>query len=82
MARHRQMSGYEKKGRTTKAVRPFGRPRGVAQLVARVVRDDEAAGSSPVTPTRKSPAVKKYSRIFLLIQQGIPTFPLCNRTIN
>ena len=25
--------------------------RGVAQLVARVVRDDEAAGSSPVTPT-------------------------------
>ena len=25
--------------------------RGVAQLVARVVRDDEAAGSNPVTPT-------------------------------
>ncbi len=25
--------------------------RGVAQLVARVVRDDEVAGSSPVTPT-------------------------------
>ena len=26
--------------------------RGVAQLVARVVRDDEAVGSSPTTPTR------------------------------
>ena len=25
----------------------------VAQLVARVVRDDEVAGSNPVTPTRK-----------------------------
>ena len=29
--------------------------RGVAQLVARVVRDDEVAGSSPVTPTTQSP---------------------------
>ena len=27
--------------------------RGVAQLVARVVRGDEVAGSSPVTPTSK-----------------------------
>ena len=25
--------------------------RGVAQLVARIVRDDEVAGSNPVTPT-------------------------------
>ncbi len=29
--------------------------RGVAQLVARVVRDDEVAGSSPVTPTTQTP---------------------------
>ena len=29
--------------------------RGVAQLVARVVRDDEVAGSSPVTPTIQTP---------------------------
>ena len=29
--------------------------RGVAQLVARVVRDDEVAGSSPVTPTISYP---------------------------
>ena len=27
--------------------------RDLAQLVARVVRDDEAAGSSPVIPTKK-----------------------------
>jgi hypothetical protein len=34
--------------------------RGVAQLVARYVRDVEAAGSSPVTPT--SPAVVRIYR--------------------
>jgi hypothetical protein len=28
-----------------------GEPRSMAQLVARVVWDDEAAGSSPATPT-------------------------------
>ena len=28
--------------------------RGVAQLVARLVRDQEAVGSNPVTPTTKS----------------------------
>ena len=27
--------------------------RGIAQLVARIVRDDEAAGSSPATPTNR-----------------------------
>lgn len=27
--------------------------RGVAQLVARIVRDDEAVGSSPATPTKR-----------------------------
>ncbi len=30
----------------------IGYLRGVAQLVARIVRDDEAGGSSPPTPTK------------------------------
>lgn len=33
--------------------------RGVAQLVARLVRDEEAAGSSPVTPTTPKPMTGK-----------------------
>ena len=36
--------------------------RGVAQLVARVVRDDEVAGSSPVTPTTIHPAKRIRTR--------------------
>ena len=38
------------------------RCRGVAQLVARVVRDDEVAGSSPVTPTTIHPAKRIRTR--------------------
>ena len=36
--------------------------RGVAQLVARVVRDDEVAGSSPVTPTISYPITQNVDR--------------------
>ena len=37
--------------------------RGVAQLVARVVWDHEAAGSKPVTRTRKSAEIIRFQRV-------------------
>ena len=53
--------------------------RGVAQLVARVVRDDEAAGSSPVTPTVKWIKSLIYSLIHFFYPDIIPT--IINRGI-
>jgi hypothetical protein len=38
--------------------------RGVAQVVERLVRDQEAGGSSPLTPTRRKPRECKISRLF------------------
>lgn len=40
------------KGRKFESYRAYQIHRGVAQLVARVVRDDEAVRSSRITPTR------------------------------
>src|SRR5690606_6496982 len=41
--------------------------RGVAQLVARLVWDQDAAGSNPVTPTRKTPDGIMPSGVFICI---------------
>ena len=39
--------------------------RGVAQMVARLVRDQEAVGSNPVTPTKKSTMIRRKSRFIV-----------------
>ncbi len=44
---------YKKSSILKKIVIQYHSYRGVAQLVARDVRDVEAAGSNPVTPTKK-----------------------------
>ncbi len=44
--------------------------RGVAQLVARVVRDDEAAGSSPVTPTNER-IMLLFINVILFLMPGM-----------
>ena len=36
--------------------------RGVAQMVARLVRDQEAVGSNPATPTTKSLVYQRFPR--------------------
>ena len=44
--------------------------RGVAKVVSRIVRDDEIAGSSPVTSTKKQPKISHFdlfSAVFLYI---------------
>ena len=44
--------------------------RGVAKVVSRIVRDDEIAGSSPVTSTKKQPKISHFdlfSVVFLYI---------------
>ena len=38
--------------------------RGVAKVVSRIVRDDEIAGSSPVTSTKKQPKISHFWLIF------------------
>ena len=43
----------------------FAVNRGVAQLVARLVRDQEAVGSNPVTPTSKRAINRQVCRSFL-----------------
>ena len=40
--------------------------RGVAQLVARLVRDQEAAGSNPVTSTKKHGQPSRLTVLFLI----------------
>ena len=43
--------------------------RGVAQVVERLVRDQEAAGSSPVTPTSNTARVARFQTLaFLLLK--------------
>ena len=46
--------------------------RGVAQLVARVVRDDEVAGSSPVTPTTQPTPSSRHCRRDVLEASRVP----------
>ena len=43
--------------------------RGVAQVVERLVRDQEAAGSSPVTPTNDKARVIRFQALALLIRK-------------
>jgi hypothetical protein len=50
--------------------------RGVAQVVERLVRDQEAGGSSPLTPTRTDTAVDKIYRLpyrFLYVENLLLT---------
>ena len=48
---------YKKSSVFRKIVLQYHSYRGVAQLVARDVRDVEAAGSNPVTPTKKEQVI-------------------------
>ncbi len=51
--------------------------RGVAKVVSRIVRDDEIAGSSPVTSTKKQPKSSRFdlfSVVFLYILHKIVFF--------
>ena len=53
--------------------------RGVAKVVSRIVRDDEIAGSSPVTSTKKQPKISHldlFSAVFLYIFYKIGYFQL------
>ena len=53
--------------------------RGVAKVVSRIVRDDEIAGSSPVTSTKKQPKTSHFdlfSAVFLYIFHKIGYFQL------
>ena len=53
--------------------------RGVAKVVSRIVRDDEIAGSSPVTSTKKQPKTSYFdlfSAVFLYIFHKIGYFQL------
>ena len=53
--------------------------RGVAKVVSRIVRDDEIAGSSPVTSTKKQPKTSHFdlfSAVFLYIFHKIGYFRL------
>ena len=53
--------------------------RGVAKVVSRIVRDDEIAGSSPVTSTKKQPKTSHFdlfSAVFLYIFHKIACFQL------
>ena len=53
--------------------------RGVAKVVSRIVRDDEIAGSSPVTSTKKQPKTSYFdlfSAVFLYIFHKIGCFQL------
>ena len=53
--------------------------RGVAKVVSRIVRDDEIAGSSPVTSTKKQPKISNFdlfSAVFLYIFHKIGCFQL------
>ena len=53
--------------------------RGVAKVVSRIVRDDEIAGSSPVTSTKKQPKTSHFdlfSAVFLYIFHKIGCFQL------
>ena len=53
--------------------------RGVAKVVSRIVRDDEIAGSSPVTSTKKQPEISHFdlfSAVFLYIFHKIGCFQL------
>ena len=53
--------------------------RGVAKVVSRIVRDDEIAGSSPVTSTKKQPKISYFdlfSAVFLYIFHKIGCFQL------
>ena len=47
--------------------------RGVAQLVARLVRDQEAVGSNPVTPTRINAADSLKSAAFSFVSTHFST---------
>ena len=53
--------------------------RGVAKVVSRIVRDDEIAGSSPVTSTKKQPKTSHFdlfSAVFLSVFHKIGYFQL------
>ena len=53
--------------------------RGVAKVVSRIVRDDEIAGSSPVTSTKKQPKTSYFdlfSAAFLCVLHKIGYFQL------
>ena len=53
--------------------------RGVAKVVSRIVRDDEIAGSSPVTSTKKQPKTSYFdlfSAVFLSVFHKIGYFRL------
>ena len=53
--------------------------RGVAKVVSRIVRDDEIAGSSPVTSTKKQPKTSYFdlfSAVFLYTFHKIGSFQL------
>ena len=53
--------------------------RGVAKVVSRIVRDDEIAGSSPVTSTKKQPKISHFDLFlaaFLYIFHKISYFQL------
>ena len=53
--------------------------RGVAKVVSRIVRDDEIAGSSPVTSTKKQPKTSYFDlflAVFLCLLHKIGCFQL------
>ena len=53
--------------------------RGVAKVVSRIVRDDEIAGSSPVTSTKKQPKTSHFdlfSAVFLCLLHKFIRFQL------
>ena len=56
----------------------LARFRGVAQLVARLVRDQEVVGSNPVTPTRNKKKVETNHFLFVCVAKATRFEPRFN----
>ena len=46
--------------------------RGIAQLVARLVRDEEAVGSNPAAPTKTAETAEKLLQRFFVVSKTFP----------
>jgi hypothetical protein len=56
--------------------------RGIAQLVARFVRDEEAVGSNPAAPTKKDQTDKNPSGLFSSSQRDLNRAALQSKASN